>query len=70
MILPPVGRSDMVSNRKAELTYQLRKALLSLGRALSIAQLEQDFEAQADIKRSIDHLKKRLKILSHVKGKK
>jgi len=54
----------MVSKRKAELAYQLRKSLLNLGRALTIAQLEQDFEAQNDIRKSIDCIKKRLKIIS------
>jgi len=54
----------MVSKRRAELVHQLRKALLSMGRALSIAQIEQDFEAQVDIKKSIGCLKKRLKILT------
>lgn len=60
----------MISKRKAELIYQIRKSLLNLGRALSLAQLEQDFEAQADIRKSIGHLKKRLKILSGIERKK
>ena len=54
----------MASKRKAELIYQIRKALLNLGRALAIAQLDKDFEAQHDIKKSISYLAKRLKVLS------
>lgn len=60
----------MVSRKKAELIYQLRKSLLDLGRALSIAQLEQDTAAQIDIRKSITILKNRIKILSEVQKKK
>ena len=59
----------MGSRRNAELTYQIRKALLNLGRALAIAQVEIDFETQNDIKKSISYLNKRLKILSQEKKK-
>ena len=59
----------MGSRRNAELTYQIRKALLNLGRALAIAQVEKDFETQNDIKKSISYLNKRLKILSQEKKK-
>lgn len=60
----------MVSRKKAELIYQLRKSLLNLGRALSIAQLEQDIAAQVDIRKSITILKNRIKVLSEVQKKK
>ena len=48
----------MSSIDRTELTYQLRKSLLTLSRALVQARRTNDVKAQCDIKKCIDVIKK------------
>ncbi len=58
-----------IANKNNELTYQLRKTLLALQKAMVAARISQDFEAQKELAAMITTLSRRLKILSAARKK-